>query len=188
MAWPNGSVGHTVNAHTVWWAIHCRLTTLDVRSKYPLSDLPFESGTVSCPMADSERSKPGLGTNPPIEPAAEQKSSPANSASKAGRVVHDSRGNAVWDWVAETGRILIDSTSRLLRRLETPELKVEEPPDHELRLESDRDAGGGYDPYGRTPAKKGSGAGRAINPAGNSPQGSGGGYDPYSRDIVRKRK
>ena len=36
----------------------------------------------------------------------------------AGRVVHDSRGNAVWDWVKETSRIAIESTSRLLRKLE----------------------------------------------------------------------
>ena len=35
----------------------------------------------------------------------------------AGRVVHDSRGNAVWDWVKETTRVAIDSTSRLLRKL-----------------------------------------------------------------------
>jgi hypothetical protein len=62
-------------------------------------------------------------------------------------VVHDSRGNAVWDWVKETGRIAIESTSRLLKRLEMPELKTEDKTDQELRLESDRDAGGGYDPY-----------------------------------------
>ena len=53
----------------------------------------------------------------------------------------------MWDWLKETGRIAIESTSRLLRKLEIPELKVEEKKDEELRLESDRDAGGGYDPY-----------------------------------------
>jgi hypothetical protein len=62
-------------------------------------------------------------------------------------VVHDSRGNAVWDWVKETSRAAIDSTSRLLKRLEIPEMKVEDPKDEELRLESDRESGGGYDPY-----------------------------------------
>ncbi|HKT71563.1 MAG TPA: hypothetical protein VJQ47_01625 [Steroidobacteraceae bacterium] len=68
---------------------------------------------------------------------------------QSGRVVHDARGNAVWDWLKETGRIAIESTSRLLRRLEVPEMKVEgeESADKGLRLESDRDAGGGYDPY-----------------------------------------
>jgi hypothetical protein len=74
-----------------------------------------------------------------------------------GRVVHDERGNAVWDWVKETSRIAIESTSRLLRKLEISELKVEDTKDQELRLESDRDPGGGYDPYNQrtpTPRKK----------------------------------
>src|SRR5689334_8579734 len=83
-------------------------------------------------MSDSDGSKP-------------KPKQSANSAS--GRVVHDERGNAVWNWVVETGRIFIGNTSRLLKKLETPELKVEDDSQTELRLESDRDAGGGYDPY-----------------------------------------
>ncbi len=72
-----------------------------------------------------------------------------------GRVVHDERGNAVWDWLKETSRIAIESTSRLLRKLEMPELKVEDSKDEELRIESDRDPGGGYDPYNQvTPPRK----------------------------------
>jgi hypothetical protein len=64
----------------------------------------------------------------------------------------------VWDWLKETGRIAIESTSRLLRKLEIPELKVEDKKDEELRLESDRDGGGGYDPNNQgTPARKGGG-------------------------------
>ena len=63
-----------------------------------------------------------------------------------GKVVHDHRGNAVWDWLKETGRNAIESTSRLLRRLETPDLKMEDKKDEKLRL-TDDDAGGGYDPY-----------------------------------------
>jgi hypothetical protein len=75
------------------------------------------------------------------------KPAPTPEGPRTGRVVHDARGNAVWDWMKETGRIAIESTSRLLRKLEMPELKVEETKDEELRLESERDAGGGYDPY-----------------------------------------
>ncbi len=72
-----------------------------------------------------------------------------------GRIVHDERGNAVWDWLKETSRIAIESTSRLLRKLELPELEVEGTQDEELRLESDRDPGGGYDPYNqRTPTPR----------------------------------
>src|SRR5512146_2283461 len=65
----------------------------------------------------------------------------------SGRVRHDDRGNAVWDWLKETGRNAIESTSRLLRKLELPQLKVEDQKDEELRIQSDRDPGGGYDPY-----------------------------------------
>ena len=86
---------------------------------------------------------------------------------KPGGVKHDSRGNAVWQWAADTGRHAIDSTSRLLKRLEVPGLKIdEEPPAKQapsapvnkagLSLSIDErdhkpkapDAHGGYDPYG----------------------------------------
>ena len=80
---------------------------------------------------------------------------------KTGKVVHDERGNAVWDWLKQTGRNAIDSTTRMLRRLETPELKVEEAHEEELRIQPDSGSspGGGYDPYNqpiksrRTPTK-----------------------------------
>jgi uncharacterized protein YllA (UPF0747 family) len=64
-------------------------------------------------------------------------------------VVHDARGNAVWDWLKETGRMAIESTTRMLRKLETPELKMEDTQNQELRLQDDsgKCAGGGYDPY-----------------------------------------
>jgi hypothetical protein len=64
--------------------------------------------------------------------------------------VHDSRGNAVWQWVKDAGRVCIESTSMLLKKLELPDLKVEEHKEesNELRLEDEVDPGGGYDPYG----------------------------------------
>lgn len=87
----------------------------------------------------------------PAKPAARPTAPvPGASAKATGRVVHDSRGNAVWDWVKETGRIAIESTSRLLKKLEISELKMEEKTDQSLRLESDRDSGGGYDPYNQS--------------------------------------
>jgi hypothetical protein len=93
------------------------------------------------------------GRNPPTGATA-----PASKEGSRGRIVHDERGNAVWDWLKETGRIAIESTSRLLRKLEMPELKVEDKKDEGLRLESDRDSGGGYDPYNQgKPAPKGGG-------------------------------
>ena len=105
-------------------------------------------------MSDPDRTKPNhRPSREPARPAAAPQQ-PAGSArgerGAAGRVVHDSRGNAVWHWVKETGRIAIESTSRLLKRLEMPGLKTEEKSDQDLRLESDRDAGGGYDPYNQS--------------------------------------
>ena len=83
---------------------------------------------------------------------------PANS----GKVEHDERGNAVWRFVKETSRICVESTTRMLKKLESPELKVEDTNEHELRIMPDSKApGGGYDPYNqptkssrRTPLKK----------------------------------
>jgi hypothetical protein len=74
----------------------------------------------------------------------------------AGKIVHDYRGNAVWDWLKETGRNAIESTSRLLRKLEAPELKMEDKKDEELRL-TDDNPGGGYDPYNQRQRPRGPG-------------------------------
>lgn len=98
---------------------------------------------------------------------------------KSGRIVHDERGNAVWDWIKETSRIAIDSTSRLLKKLEVPELKMEDTQkNNELSLESDRDAGGGYNPYGgstsggRSAFSRGGGSTGSREPTSGDP-GSG---------------
>ncbi len=91
----------------------------------------------------------------PAAAAKPQQPSAAPEAGGSGRVVHDSRGNAVWDWVKETGRICIESTSAMLKKLEVPGLKMEGEKDDELSIEADRDPGGGYDPYNqRTPVPK----------------------------------
>jgi hypothetical protein len=98
-----------------------------------------------------------------VPPAAPVKASPSSAQPepRTGQVVHDDRGNAVWDWLKQTGRNAIESTTRMLRKLESPELKVEQTHEEELRIQPDGDscAGGGYDPYNqpiksrRTPGK-----------------------------------
>ena len=92
---------------------------------------------------------------------------PAGIKSPAGRVEIDSRGNSVWRWA----RTALDSTSVLLKRLENRDLALE--PTQKVPIQrvagatpgktgnaksapakklgfadaSDRDGGGGFDPY-----------------------------------------
>jgi hypothetical protein len=75
----------------------------------------------------------------------------------SGRVVHDERGNAVWDFLATTSRIALEATSRLLKKLEAPELKIEDSKDEELRIMPEPGSGSGYDPYNQAtkPSKLG---------------------------------
>lgn len=86
----------------------------------------------------------------------------------------------MWDWLKETGRIAIESTSRLLRKLEMPELKVEDKQDEELRIESDRDPGGGYDPYNQPVGAKHRERGGELDRAGRVDPGK------SARDRGRK--
>jgi len=154
-------------------------------------------------MGDSSNSKPGSrpggGVPPARSPAASEKpqAPPQDpNARPSGRVVHDERGNAVWDWVKDTARIAIDSTSRLLKKLEVPELKMEDTQNNPLSVEPDRDPGGGYDPYGSSSPAKGAGRREGSNSSrstsfGNprstgNPNNAGGGYDPYGKGVTRK--
>jgi hypothetical protein len=165
-------------------------------------------------MANSDSWKPGArpdsNTSPAGSAAASSNPTPtptaadASAGKAAGRVVHDERGNAVWDWLKDTARIAIDSTSRLLLRLEVPELKMEDTQEQEARKESDRDAGGGYDPYGgsgstpsRTSGRQGPGNSDGARGAskstashagahGNLSNNAGGGYDPYGKSVTTK--
>ena len=109
-------------------------------------------------MSDPSHPRPGIrptgsaaakpaARGPAARPGAVGPAAQPSGAGTAGKVVHDERGHAVWQWVKETSRIAIESTSRLLRKLEAPELKMEDPKDEELRIMSDSSPGGGYDPY-----------------------------------------
>jgi hypothetical protein len=70
------------------------------------------------------------------------------SSGPSGRVRHDERGVAVWDWAVASGDLTTLSTSLALKKLEVAELKIEEHKPAELRLEvTGRDKAGGFDPY-----------------------------------------
>jgi hypothetical protein len=116
-------------------------------------------------MKDSKNPLAPTAARPPARPApaaaGKPEPKPGQAAPTSGKVVHDERGNAVWDWLKQTGRNAIESTTRMLKKLEAPELKVEQPHEEELRIQPENGncGGGGYDPYNqptktrRTPTK-----------------------------------
>ena len=112
-------------------------------------------------MNDPKSHKPHLrpGAAPAAKPAAPAPAGPPGkpATGRSGRVVHDERGNAVWDFLATTSRIALEATSRLLRKLEAPELKIEDAKDEELRIMPEPGSGSGYDPYNQAtkPSKSG---------------------------------
>ena len=85
-----------------------------------------------------------LKTPPPAPASKPAAATPGEGTS--GRVRHDERGNAVWDIAVSTGVFALESTSKLLKRLEAPELKIAD--ERELELE-DGQKGRGCDPYNR---------------------------------------
>jgi hypothetical protein len=70
----------------------------------------------------------------------------SRTTESSGRVRHDDRGTAVWDWALDTGVFDALSSSGLIRRLEVADLKVQESPGLAMAV-AGRDAGGGGDPY-----------------------------------------
>ncbi|MDE2220231.1 MAG: hypothetical protein KGJ52_07630, partial [Gammaproteobacteria bacterium] len=103
------------------------------------------------------------GTRPPRGKSAEPPS--AGGGAPRDGVRHDSRGNAVWQWAIDTGKHAIDSTSRLLKRLEVPGLRLEDDPKPDEKGPARQEQAGGYDPYGGRPGAKASAAQPVARPA-----------------------
>jgi hypothetical protein len=68
----------------------------------------------------------------------------------AGRVRHDERGVAVWDWAVASGEYQQLSATRALKKLEVSDLSIadtrRDAPALSLQ-KAGRDVGGGFDPY-----------------------------------------
>ncbi|HEV7632504.1 MAG TPA: hypothetical protein VGO41_05900 [Steroidobacteraceae bacterium] len=98
----------------------------------------------------------------------------------AGRVRHETGGRAVWEWAAATGRHALESTSRLLKRLDMPGLSIEGEDSERSDAKTPRPGDApqlpppgqrGFNPYDRKlPARGATSAPRApAPPAGKRP-------------------
>jgi hypothetical protein len=93
----------------------------------------------------------------------------------AGRVRHDARGVAVWDWAVASGEFAALSATNLMRKLDVDDLKIEETQRAMKAIATPaRDAGGGSDPYNQRKHPT-----ETYNPQGKSPATVAGG-DPYN--------
>jgi hypothetical protein len=60
----------------------------------------------------------GPGADRPDDPAGGNRTS-------GGRVTHDARGTAIWDWAVATGVFAATKSADLLRMLDNPDLELE---------------------------------------------------------------
>jgi len=123
-------------------------------SRHEGAPLPSDSGgfsiettTMRLKSLTLRRSESGKPENPP-------KSSGADSVDMSrgdrpsGRVRHDERGMAVWDWAVATGEFATLSTTRAMQKLSLDDLQIEESTPAKLTVAPQgRDVGGGGDPY-----------------------------------------
>jgi hypothetical protein len=103
----------------------------------------------------------------------------------AGRVRHDERGMAVWDWAVASGEFAALSATHMMKKLSIDDLKIEETQSalRALAQPVGRDAAGGGDPYnqrgsGQRPGEAAQRQGvtgsadRPRNPVPNQPPGT----------------
>lgn len=111
------------------------------------------------------------------------RNAPARDADiPAGRVRHDERGMAVWDWAVASGEFAALSATNVMRKLDVGDLKIEETQRAVKAMESPRDAGG--DPYNQR--KNPSDSYNPYNPHGKAPPPAVPGGDPYNTRATPK--
>lgn len=102
---------------------------------------------------------------------------------RAGRVRHGHDGRAVWEWAVETGRHALESTSRLLKRLDMPGLSLEEEKEKEREPADDTRRGAGRDATGDAGRIPTFGGPREADPLAGSRRN----FDPYDSRAPARR-
>ena len=79
---------------------------------------------------------------------------PPRERGPAGRVRHDERGMAVWDWAAASGETAALSATNVMRKLDVSELSIEQTQRSLKAMQPPTGAGAGGDPYNRVSTPK----------------------------------
>jgi hypothetical protein len=123
-------------------------------SRHDGAPLPSDSGGFSIETTTMRLKSLTLRRSDSVTPEIEPADPAADSASRSrsdgpsGRVRHDERGMAVWDWAVATGEFATLSATRALKKLSIDDLQIEEPTPSKLTIAPQgRDVGGGGDPY-----------------------------------------
>jgi hypothetical protein len=114
-----------------------------------MSDPKFQpTRAPGAPRSAAQPAQPARPQSPSAPPTAADPKAPRLSPS-GGRVTHDERGNAVWEWVTTATRKAILSATSLLRKLDSSELSLEETPAEKEKsaMLPQKRPGGGFNPY-----------------------------------------
>jgi hypothetical protein len=98
------------------------------------------SRETSKPSAETKDAGAAKGTAAPKKSAA---------AKPTGRVTHDDRGNAIWEWAVTTGKFTTETSTQRLQRLDNPTLALADdaPTPVEVVKRNPHGTAKGYSPY-----------------------------------------
>jgi hypothetical protein len=71
----------------------------------------------------SKNTQDPTGSAPSDATSSSRRESPVTSH-KSGRVKHDERGNAIWEWAMNTGALVVESATQKLKKLDNPTLSL----------------------------------------------------------------
>jgi hypothetical protein len=120
-------------------------------SSLDADSIPFSIETTTMRLKSLKLRRAEIGDREAEQKREETSQRPAErqaSSRPSGRVRHDERGMAVWDWAVATGEFATLSTTNVMRKLDPGTLAIEDT-QHSLKTveQLGKDKGGGGDPY-----------------------------------------